>query len=330
MNLKATYSELLEKRGKANYSIKELEMHPGAFVGVDSEGRPCFFLATNENEPRPSIVTSLLELHLNTPYKELSVDGETGTGNFHSIRLKSSDKSEVESFLYIVEGFVNNQLPGAILSNSIINFFEGARRLFSTGAEGDLALARQGLWGELFFMQKSRGFRFWAPYWHSEINLTYDFSAPKKRLEVKTTLFQERIHHFSHRQIYSNEEESIVIASMLLHTDDSGLTLRQLIKEAKDALVNTKDYFKLERAVRKAGMVDVSINGPSFNEAEAISNLKWYSASVVPQFRTPEPEGVSETHYKSDLTRAIALTNSEIDEWIASWPVIQPMQISTP
>ena len=326
MNLKTTYSELLEKRGKASYSIKELEMHPGAFVGVDSEGRPCFFLATTENEPGPTIVTSILELHLNTPYKELSVDGEIGTGNFHSIKLKSNNKSEIESFLYIVEGFVNNQLPGAILSNSIIGFFEGAKRLFSTAAESDLALAQQGLWGELFLMQKSQGFQFWAPYWHSDVNLTYDFSAPKKRLEVKTTLSQERIHRFSHRQIYSNEEENIVIVSILLHADDSGLTLRKLIEDAKQALVNTKDYFKLEKTVRKAGMIDVSINGPAFNEAEALTNLRWFKASVVPQFRTSEPEGVSETQYKSDLTRATTLTNDEISEWIASWTIIQPVQ----
>lgn len=318
MNLKDVFTRLVERRGPTSYRVHELESHPGSFLGVDSDGRPCFFLSTDEHDSRPIITTSRLVLQLSAPYDAFSADANMGIGHFHAILLTSKDASEVESFLYIVEGFVNNQPPGPINAESIIGFFDALRRLFSTDAEPDAANAQQGLWGELYVMRATRGFRFLAHHWHTDVNQTFDFSAVGKRIEVKTSTAHERIHRFAHTQIFTESEE-VIIASLLLHADDAGLTLRQLIEEARNELVNTPDYYKLEKAVRKAGMGDPRATGPAFNEAGANAELKWFRASEAPRFESPEPDGVSDTHYLVDLSNIAPLSKKELDEWLDLW-----------
>ena len=69
-------------------------------------------------------------------------------------------------------------------------------------------------------MSRVRGFRFWAPFWHSEVERRFDFSCGRNRVEIKITTRPERTHHFSHRQIFAIEGEEIVVASIVAAEDD--------------------------------------------------------------------------------------------------------------
>lgn len=138
----------------------------------------------------------------------------------------------METFLVLVEAFLGQggQCPDMA---RLTSFFRSMVRLFSVTPARDIEGQRQGLWGELFVMSGVRGFAFWAPFWHSETTRRFDFSASNRRVEVKTTVGPERIHHFSHRQIFALEGEEIVIASLLVCQEGTGLSLRELIQEAR-------------------------------------------------------------------------------------------------
>ena len=159
----------------------------------------------------------------------------------------------------------------------------------------------------------------WAEHWHSEPTRLFDFSKGNHRIEIKTTSKPERIHEFSHRQLFSLSSEEISIVSMMLREEDAGLSLRSLIEEAKKNLRATPYFIKLEKAVRSAGMDNSSDTGPRFNDLEASRQLAWYGAESVPRFRTQEPEGVSGTHYRSDLTNAPKLTAEQVKDWMQNW-----------
>ena len=192
-------------------------------------------------------------------------------------------------------------------------------RLFAVTPAKDLQAERRGLWGELFMMSRVRGFRFWAPFWHSESTRRFDFSCGRNRVEVKITTRPERTHHFSHRQIYAIEGEEIVVASKVASEDDSGLSLRQLIQDCRSALLGTPDYLKLEKAVRQAGMESSSETGTVIGLAEAEEGLAWFRSMDIPHFRVPEPAGVTETRYKVDLSTAPQVTAAELDDWLRPW-----------
>ena len=200
-------------------------------------------------------------------------------------------------------------------------------RLFAVSPANDLLSERRGLWGELFMMSRVRGFQFWAPFWHGEVIRRFDFSHGRNRLEVKLTTRSERIHYFTHRQIYSSGSEDIFIASIVAGEDDSGLSLRRLILDSRSALVGTPDYIKLEKAVRHAGMQDSAETGPVIDATEAEVSLAWFRSIHVPHFRVPEPQGVSETRYKVDLSTAPQITEAETDEWLDTW-CLEPLPAS--
>ena len=119
-------------------------------------------------------------------------------------------------------------------------------------------------------------------FWHSEVERRFDFSCGRNRVEVKVTTRPERTHHFSHRQIFAIEGEEIVVASIVAAEDDSGLSLRQLIDECRNALLGTPDYLKLEKAVRQAGMESSTEPGPLIDAAEAEQNLAWFRSIEYP------------------------------------------------
>ena len=318
MTLNSIYSNLKQKKGSSTYTVQEIEFHNGRYLGIDNLNRPCIFLTTTERAPRPPITTSRLILQLSRQYNISPTQAGIGDEYFHSIHLTSQEPKDIDAFLYILEGFLNNHEEVSITADSLVSFFESMRRLFSTATAQDLSFAQQGLWGELFVMRTTGGFTFWAPYWHTDVDGTFDFSTQRKRIEVKTSSSQQRIHQFAHRQIFADADE-VLIASCLLHSDDAGMTLRQLIEEARSEFVNTDQYLKLERAIRSAGMGDPTENGPAYNLADAVHSLKWFRAADAPRFPLPEPEGVSYTHYKVDLTSTPSLTETELRDWLNAW-----------
>ncbi len=112
-----------------------------------------------------------------------------------------------------------------------------------------------------------------------------------------------------------------MIASVLLRKEDAGLTLRELIVQARKAFQGSEHYLKLEQAVRQAGMESETESGPAYDSKEAEQYLGWYRAADAPHFRMPEPPGVSQTHYRVDLSLAPQVKRDELDNWLQAWKI---------
>lgn len=314
------FTILVASPSKHFYTILPVPNCKGLYFGIDRALRPCLFVAATNMLHEPSIRTVRVSFFPNRIYQLSLLDGSEQTGIFHTLVCDSSDRSDEEAFMVLVDAFIaqNIDLPSA--SGNIGSFFRSMARLFAIERATDLTSVRQGLWGELFMMKSCRGYQFWVPYWHSEVTRLFDFSSSGKRLEVKTTISGQRIHHFSHRQVYSLENEEIVIASILLREDDAGLSLRELITECRSELLKSPDYLKLEKAVRHAIMDDPSEIGPKYNFLEALNSLGWFRSLDVPHFANPEPPGVSQTSYRVDLSTSPSLDPDELKNWIDCWP----------
>lgn len=301
------------------FTVTPVSERPGAYLGIDSLGRPCLFVRADERPAEPPLRTTQVSLKLGQEYDLAIGDGAPIRERFHSLCCEASDRPGVETFLVLIDAFLASHEGSGLTADALSSFFRSLVRLFAVAPVQDLHGERQGLWGELFVMSRVRGFGFWAPFWHSEATRSFDFSTPGRRVEVKTTLGGPRIHHFSHRQVYALNGEEIVIASLLLREEDSGLALRHLINECRAALRETPFHLKLEKAVRRAGMADTSETGPSFDAAEAEMELGWFRSADVPHFRVPEPPGVSETRYRADLSTAPRLPRNEVEAWLDTW-----------
>jgi Putative PD-(D/E)XK family member, (DUF4420) len=304
------------------FTVEAVGGRDDVFLGVDASQRPCLFVRGAATTLEPQLRTSHVSLVLGQEYMIQPPGQRTRSERLDALRCETSDAGDLDTFLVLVDALLARYGAGQIDPDALKGFFRSMVRLFSAASSSDLQAERQGLWGELFMMSRERGFQFWAPFWHSETNRKFDFSAVGRRVEVKTAVGQVRIHHFAHRQIYSEEGEEIVLASLLLRKEDAGLSLRDLIAQARSALMGTEHYFKLELAIRQAGMEAMDEPGPTYDSTEASELLAWYRASDAPHFTMAEPPGVSQTHYRVDLSTAPRIPSEDLSHWLNSWPAI--------
>jgi len=318
MSIQEIITNLRTGEKKYSFNVSKILNNDKIFVGLDLENRACIFVKSDDREIAPSIKTSKLQIEFNKEYKLFINEKDTQEGFFHSIRCLSNDSDDTRIFLTIIESIVTD--PSIVLTtHSLTSIFYSLVSLFKTGTSPNITQERQGLWAELFFMKKNGGFNFWAKYWHSNPNIPFDFSHKEKRVEIKSTVRQERVHEFAHRQLFSLASEDICIISVMLREDDEGTNLRNLLDEANLALKSTPHFIKLELAMIRSGMANNDEAGPKYNEEEAEKKINWLKAEKVPRFESSEPEGVSATRYRSDLTNASKMTTEEITEWLGSF-----------
>jgi len=317
------------------FTVAPIPDNGDTYLGVDQAGRPWLFVRVRESGHDVPLRTAQITLFPAQEYSISFTDAGTQTEVLHALKCDASNPTDVGNFLVLVEAFLANNKGKHIDDEALSSFFRSMVRLFTIEPARDLKAERQGLWGELFFMRQTRGYGFWAPFWHSETTRMFDFSSIGNRVEIKTTIGSQRVHHFSHRQVYALEGEEIVIASLLLREDDVGLTLQELVGECRVSLLGTQHYLKLEKAVRRAGMDDLSIAGPAYDARQASDSLALFRSTEAPHFTMSEPSGVSETHYKVDLSIAPHLSQEEVDAWLNIWlttqvvsPVVQRTQVS--
>ena len=319
MRLVTLLSELRDRPSGHAFTVAPVPGSQGVLLGVDMTGYPVLFVVAEVGSVEPPLRTNKVSLHIGQSYSLAGMDDSPRVELLHALRCETSDSADVETFLLLAEAFLAPQEGGRVDRHTLTSFFRSMVRLFAITPAKDLQSARRGLWGELFMMSRVGGFRFWAPFWHSEVERRFDFSCGRNRVEIKITTRPERTHHFSHRQIFAIEGEEIVVASMVAAEDDSGLSLRQLIDDCRSAILGTPDYLKLEKAVRQAGMESSTESGPVIDAVEAEENLAWFRSVDIPHFRVSEPAGVTETRYRVDLSTAPRVTTVELDEWLRPW-----------
>lgn len=319
MSLAHLLSELRSRPSGHAFTVAPVPESQGALLGIDVNSHPVLFVQAEASAVEPPLRTNKVSLHVGKSYSLAYLDESPRVELLHALQCETSESGDVETFLLLAEAFLVRNDARGVDRQAVTSFFRSMVRLFAVTPAKDLQAERLGLWGELFMMSRVRGFRFWAPFWHSEVTRRFDFSSGGNRVEVKTTTRPERTHHFSHRQIYAVEGEEIVVASIVAAEDDSGLSLRQLIEDCRNALLGTPDCLKLEKAVRQAGMESSSEVGPIISAVEAQESLAWFRSEDIPHFRIPEPPGVTETRYRVDLSTAPRVTAVEIDDWLGLW-----------
>jgi hypothetical protein len=326
MTLIALYQSLLKNSSGHAYTAVEIKECKGAYLAVNSSAYPSLIIESTERFGGPPLKAAKV-CYRPSQQINITINGLPPLAkNFHVLICESADAVDTNNFLVLVDAFLATMTGQQVSGTELSLFFKSMVRLFGTKPAGDIESRRQGLWGELFLMREFRGFAYWAPFWHGSVTDLFDFSNNQMHVEVKAAIGKQRIHHFAHKQIWEEVGHKILIASLMLTPDQSGLSLRELINDCRKILHGSPDYLKLEFAVRHAGMEDETIIGPQFNEDLAKQDLLWFKATDAPHFKVPEPCGVSETSYKVDLTNAFPVAKKELNTWLSNWePALAPV-----
>lgn len=168
-------------------------------VGKDAAGCPALLIQTEAAGPRapvgPIVLENLSVLH-NGDCRMQNVDGEATTHRLSVIRCCGEDSALHEYFLRALSPVISS-LPARPTREQVAEAVNTLVELFSPGVTGP-AKDLQGLWAELFVIQRAADPAALLRAWHVEPEDRFDFTDDSQRIEVKTASGRARIHGFSH------------------------------------------------------------------------------------------------------------------------------------
>jgi len=162
----------------------------------------------------------------------------------------------------------------------------------------------QGLWAELFLIEKSKSPDTLLNYWHNLPEERFDFNADPEKLEVKSSSNMERVHIFTSEQLNPPVDKQVIIASVFTKQSSSGQNISDLLESIQNKLFDISLMDKLFTIVAKTlgNTVEQSFR-IKYDYILANNSLRFYSHQDISKIeRLSIPDRVSEVKYKSDLT----------------------------
>lgn len=168
-----------------------------------------------------------------------------------------------------------------------------------------------GLFGELLFIDFLLKNNYVInEYWHRNMFNKYDFEFNNEFfIEIKTTISNIRNHKFSQTQIFSEEKDKKIIASILLHEIDSGINLYTFSQILKN---DANDYYlikKIDEFVYK-NKINESSDNISIDIEKSLNSLRFFDAYFLPKILDSEiPNEVHNLKYDVCLENIVPLQN---------------------
>lgn len=140
-----------------------------------------------------------------------------------------------------------------------------------------------------------------SKYYQKEMKRKFDFSVTdKKKIEIKSTLKPERVHHFLHQQL-DTDRFDIMVMSLMLQKDDKGLSLLELMKICKTLFANNFEVILyIERIVKNID--DNELDNLKLNFEYAKTNFRIFNALRLPKIKEKNVDGIFNVEYDVDFS----------------------------
>lgn len=281
--------------------------------GKNSNGEISFgFETKNPNILPMKQTTKHLKLFINHLFK-VTIDGAINDRKLSLLVLKETDEKHAEIFIRIVLSMLDD-----LTEEKLLKHFLELKDLFSNERKIS-KIELEGMFGELFAMYVLKinyGIDI-SIYYQKEDRRKFDFNlTDKKKIEVKTTLKPERVHHFLHQQL-DTDRYNIRVISIMLQRDDAGMSLLELINECKD-LFSTYFTIVLHLELLTKNVEESELEEMKFNFRYAKDNMRIFDANKMPRLKEKDVEGVFNVEYDVDLVNAPYESAGKFIDWITS------------
>lgn len=290
---------------ESGFKFKKLE---DSFWGKDSNANIVFGLSSRENSKTIIESTKNLSLLLNI---ECEIEDDMNKSREYLNLLVLKNETLLDLFIRLTSVFVKNEN-----NYSFLKFFLHLKELFSIDVKAQ-ASELQGLFGELFVLYyfKSVLNVNISDFYQSTNKMKFDFSiSDTKKIEIKTTLKQERIHHFKNEQL-NNLRYDIKVVSLMMQKDDKGLSLLTLIQHCKNLFSDSlTTLLNIEKIVRTCETSD--LESIVFNEKHLIDNIKIFDSIEIPKIKEKTETGIFNIEFDSNLSNSNSLSTQEVIKWL--------------
>ncbi|WP_163268308.1 PD-(D/E)XK motif protein [Chelativorans alearense] len=310
---------------KPLYAVMPVPGHTSYFVGKDRESLACLLVSTSDQtgRPHPPIRLESLDAQFELRCHLKKVGELEREGTFTVIRCRDSDSETTRYFLSVCETILRmlgdnparTQIATAV--NRLAAIFQRVRQ--------PPARPLNGLFGELYLLFRSGNAVRALRAWRTDENARFDFSDGDVRLDVKATGGRGRIHSFSYEQCNPSSGTIAVVASLHAEQAAGGMLLHTLMEQIEARVSAHADLvLKLHETV--AATLGASLNDAlsrRFDMRLAESSLQFFSLEDVPAIRGALPAGVSDVHFRSDLSTLASLSvEALIDKDPVFWDLL--------
>jgi len=299
-----------ENVDKPIYAVLPIGGYESYFIGKDREGRACLLIATSDQAGRLASPIRLENLDVQFELRCHLRRGKESErlGVFTVIRCRSLDEEIVRYFLSVchtIVGIMGDKPKQRQVASTLHRLAEIFQRMQKPASR-----PVNGLFGELYLIWRSVSPPRAIRVWRVDEAARFDFADGNVRMDVKTTTGRLRSHTFSFEQCSPPPGTVAVVGSLFVEQSPGGITLRSLIEEIEVSIAAYPDL------VLKLHEVTTATLGASMGEALATafdsklaeSSLRFYSLREIPAIRGPLPHGVSDVHFRSDLSTLPALS----------------------
>ena len=292
------------------YAVMPVPGYPSYFVGKDSESLACLLVATNGPDGRshPPIRLESLDAQFELRCHLRKSMEQRREGIFTVIRCRESDREMTRYFLFVCETMVRvlgEQPTRAYIARAVNRLAAIFQRVRQPSAR-----SLNGLFGELYLLLRSKNTAAALSAWRAHANARFDFTDADVRLDVKATGGRNRIHTFSYDQC--NPPPGTVTAIASLHAEQAagGLSIFSIMNQIESQVSSNTDLvFKLHETVVETLGANVNQSlQRRYDMRLADSSLQFFSLEEVPAIRGPLPAGVSDVHFRSDLSGLAPVT----------------------
>jgi len=292
----------------------ELLNYPFAKVGVNYEGMPVILISSTK-QAAPLLRNyrhKYIELNINSECR-VSNGGIPISATYSLILFRCSDASLIKYFFSIISIFLES-LALSNLEHELLQAYQDLIEIFRSLNETPVSTI-QGLWSELFLIDRAKMPEAVLACWHSNPRNKFDFEAGTDKLEIKSTRTMSRLHTFSAEQLNVDENFNILIASIFIIENEQGKSVKDLMHQVENKLGRSTQLFKLQVIAAKtlgAGLQDSA--NLKYDESLAASSLRFYDRKEIDKIESQNiPNRVSEVHFKSDLSMIRPVSPNEFN-----------------
>jgi hypothetical protein len=289
---------------KPLYAVMPVPGYESYFIGKDTESHACLLAATVDHTRKRQAPIRLESLDVQFELRCQLRKGQEPDreDTFTVIRCRSLDPQTIHYFLSVCETILrmvgDSPAPRAVAS--AVNRLAAIFRKMQDPPTRPV----NGLFGELFVIRHSGNPIRTLAAWRMDETARFDFADGDIRLDVKTTGGRVRAHTFSYEQCNPPPGTIAVVASLFVEHSPGGITLQSIIDEIeRKTSANIDLAFKLHDVISATLGTDLGkALSLKFDEKIAASSLRFFSLYDVPAIRGPLVAGISDVHFRSDLS----------------------------
>lgn len=289
------------------YSVVPFDNSNSHFLGINNENQLALLLKTenSKNEKFINFKGKNLKI-LFDRLSEINSGGIDKNERFTIIHLISEKKNVQYYFVDICRILIGNigENPDISLVKKELEYVKNIfLNLNKIRIKEEI-----GLWGELFLIYLQENKENAVMSWHLNSKDRIDFNSGSIKIEVKTTLSNERKHTFKLNQLRNHYKENVIIGSLMTTEIENGISIKDLVNRISLEISDSTRIKLFDKISSVLGNEILSMSYRFFDETSALESFQAYRAQDIPAIEKESLSmEISNVSFTSDLTNSISI-----------------------